>query len=65
MFEYMNRKIKQFFQPQMTEKDIKDIKSLKNCKRTQKSITPMNLYIETTKESTVKKGKNDFLQMMK
>ena len=49
----------------MTEKDIKDIKSLKNCKRTQKSITPMNLYIETTKESTVKKGKNDFLQMMK
>ena len=41
----------------MTEKDFKDLKSLKNCKRTQKSITPMNLYIET-KNSTATKGRN-------
>ena len=41
----------------MTEKDIKDLKSLKNCKRTQKSITPMNLYIEN-KNSTENKGRN-------
>ena len=30
----------------MTEKDKEEIFALKTCKRTQKSITPMNYFIE-------------------
>ena len=33
-------------QPPMTEKDKEEIYSLKMCKRTQKSITPMNYFMK-------------------
>lgn len=33
-------------QPPMTEKDKEEIYNLKTCKRTQKSITPMNYFMK-------------------
>ena len=49
--DYYFRSIKLFqesssLKPPMTEKDREEIYALKTCKRTQKSITPMNYFMK-------------------